>query len=70
MLTELEKSLIKKEETFCSNTYHPLPVVLKKGKGVYVWDIHDKNSIQTSFPTFLNIINDLKNSPKNHEKPI
>ena len=34
------------------------------------WDIHDKNSIQTSFPTFLNIINDLKNSPKNHQKPI
>jgi 3-phosphoshikimate 1-carboxyvinyltransferase len=24
------------------------------------WDIHDKNSIKTSFPTFLNIINDLK----------
>tara|TARA_B100001059_G_scaffold125645_1_gene125662 strand:+ start:573 stop:1802 length:1230 start_codon:yes stop_codon:yes gene_type:complete len=42
MLTELEKSLIKKEETFCSNTYHPLPVVLKKGKGVFVWDVHDK----------------------------
>ena len=33
------------------------------------WDIHDKNSIQTSFPTFLNIINDLKNSAKNHQKP-
>tara|TARA_B100001094_G_scaffold12337_1_gene10914 strand:+ start:82 stop:1311 length:1230 start_codon:yes stop_codon:yes gene_type:complete len=42
MLTELEKSLINKEETFCSNTYHPLPVVLKKGKGVFVWDVHDK----------------------------
>ena len=42
MLTQLEKSLIKKEETFCSNTYHPLPVVLKKGKGVFVWDIHNK----------------------------
>ena len=42
MLTELEKSLIKKEETFCSNTYHPLPVVLKKGKGVFVWDVNDK----------------------------
>ena len=42
MLTELEKSLIKKEETFCSNTYHPLPVVLKKGKGVFVWYVHDK----------------------------
>ena len=25
-----------------------------------VWDIHDKDSIKTSFPTFLNIINDLK----------
>ncbi len=42
MLSEKEKVLIKKEETFCSNTYHPLPVVLKKGKGVYVWDIHGK----------------------------
>ena len=42
MLTEIEKSFINKEETFCSNTYHPLPVVLKKGKGVYVWDIHNK----------------------------
>lgn len=42
MLSEIEKSLIKKEETFCSNTYHPLPVVLNKGKGVYVWDINNK----------------------------
>ena len=24
------------------------------------WNIHDKDSIKTSFPTFLNIINDLK----------
>ena len=24
-----------------------------------IWDIHDKDSIKTSFPTFLNIINDL-----------
>ena len=42
MLTDVEKSYINKEETFCSNTYHPLPVVLKKGKGVYVWDIHNR----------------------------
>ena len=42
MLTELEKSLIKKEETFCSNTYHHLPVVLKKGKVLFVCDVHDK----------------------------
>ena len=42
MLSNKEKQLIKKEETFCSNTYNPLPVVLKKGKGVYVWDVHCK----------------------------
>ena len=42
MLTNIEKKLIKKEETFCSNTYHPLPVVLKKGKGVFVWDVNNK----------------------------
>ena len=42
MLSNKEKQLIKKEETFCSNTYNPLPVVLKKGKGVYVWDVHYK----------------------------
>jgi 3-phosphoshikimate 1-carboxyvinyltransferase len=24
------------------------------------WNIHDKDSIKTSFPMFLNIINDLK----------
>ena len=24
------------------------------------WNIHDKDSIKTSFPTFLDIINDLK----------
>ena len=42
MLSDIEKKLIKKEETFCSNTYHPLPVVLKKGKGVFVWDVNNK----------------------------
>ena len=42
MLSNKEKQLIEKEETFCSNTYNPLPVVLKKGKGVYVWDVHCK----------------------------
>ena len=27
-----------------------------------IWSIHDKDSIKTSFPTFLDIINDLKNN--------
>jgi ornithine--oxo-acid transaminase len=42
MLSNLEKKLIKKEEAFCSNNYKPLPVVLKRGKGIYVWDVHSK----------------------------
>lgn len=30
------------EEKYGAHNYHPLPVVLKKGKGVYVWDVDDK----------------------------
>ncbi|MEO7264305.1 MAG: aminotransferase class III-fold pyridoxal phosphate-dependent enzyme, partial [Ferruginibacter sp.] len=30
------------EEKHGAHNYHPLPVVLKKGKGVFVWDINDK----------------------------
>jgi len=33
---------IKKEEKHGAHNYHPLPVVLKKGKGVYLWDIEGK----------------------------
>ena len=42
MLSTKENFYINKEEKFCSNTYHPLPVVLSRGKGVYVWDVHGK----------------------------
>ncbi len=30
------------EEKFGAHNYHSLPVVLKKGKGIYVWDVDDK----------------------------
>jgi len=30
------------EETFGAHNYHPLPVVLEKGEGVYVWDVEGK----------------------------
>jgi ornithine--oxo-acid transaminase len=30
------------EEKYGAHNYHPLPVVLQKGKGVYVWDIDNK----------------------------
>ncbi len=33
---------IELEEKYGAHNYHPLPVVLKKGKGVHVWDVDDK----------------------------
>ncbi len=30
------------EEKFGAHNYHPLPVVLERGKGVYVWDVDQK----------------------------
>jgi len=30
------------EDKFGAHNYHPLPVVLSKGKGVYVWDVEGK----------------------------
>lgn len=30
------------EEQYGAHNYHPLPVVLQKGKGVFVWDVDDK----------------------------
>jgi ornithine--oxo-acid transaminase len=34
--------IIALEEQFCAQNYHPIPVVLTHGKGVYVWDEQDK----------------------------
>ncbi len=36
------KNIIDLELKYGAHNYHPLPVVLKKGKGVFVWDINDK----------------------------
>ncbi len=33
---------IKREEQFGAHNYHPLPVVLDKGEGVFVWDVEGK----------------------------
>jgi ornithine--oxo-acid transaminase len=30
---------IKLEMSYCANNYHPLPVVLTRGEGVWVWDV-------------------------------
>ena len=36
------KDYIAREDKFGAHNYHPLPVVLEKGKGVFVWDVEGK----------------------------
>ena len=36
------QELIEIEEKYGAHNYHPLPVVLAKGEGVYVWDVEGK----------------------------
>jgi len=33
---------MKREDQFGAHNYHPLPVVLEKGEGVFVWDVEGK----------------------------
>ena len=30
---------LEMEDQYSAHNYHPLPVVLNKGKGVHVWDV-------------------------------
>lgn len=36
------QQILELEDKYGAHNYHPLPVVLTKGKGVYVWDVEDK----------------------------
>lgn len=36
------QSLMELEDRYGAHNYHPLPVVLAKGRGVYVWDVEGK----------------------------
>lgn len=42
MLRESVNDFIAIEDKFGAHNYHPLPVVLVKGEGVYVWDVEGK----------------------------
>jgi len=37
----LSKKFIDLEQQYGAHNYHPLPVVLSRGEGVYVWDVDD-----------------------------
>lgn len=40
--TSRTQYFLEKEERFGAHNYHPLPVVLNRGEGVFVWDVDDK----------------------------
>jgi ornithine--oxo-acid transaminase len=39
MVTDLQNNLISKEALYGAKNYSPLPIVLNKGEGVYLWDV-------------------------------
>jgi len=41
-MNDKAKQWIALEQRRCAHNYHPLPVVLTKGQGVWVWDVHEK----------------------------
>jgi ornithine--oxo-acid transaminase len=41
-LSPKASALIAKEDQYGAHNYHPLPVVLEKGEGVFVWDVDGK----------------------------
>ena len=36
------QDFIDREDLYGAHNYHPLPVVLEKGEGVFVWDVDGK----------------------------
>ena len=41
-LTDLTRTYLELEEKYGAHNYHPLPVVLNRGAGVFVWDVDGK----------------------------
>ena len=41
-MTDLSRYYLELEEKYGAHNYHPLPVVLNRGAGVYVWDVDDR----------------------------
>ena len=40
--TTVATELMALEDRYNAHNYHPLPVVLERGEGVYVWDVEGK----------------------------
>ena len=41
-VSEKSQYFLDLEEKYGAHNYHPLPVVLEKGEGVFVWDVDGK----------------------------
>ncbi len=41
-VSPLTQEFLEREERYGAHNYHPLPVVLTRGEGVYVWDVEGK----------------------------
>ena len=39
MSSDFQNTFIAKEKLYGANNYSPLPVVLEKGEGAYLWDV-------------------------------
>lgn len=37
-----QQQYIAREDTFGAHNYHPIPVVLERGQGVFMWDVDGK----------------------------
>jgi ornithine--oxo-acid transaminase len=42
MMSEKAQHYLELEEKFGAHNYHPLPIVLEKGEGVFLWDVDGK----------------------------
>ncbi|HNX79803.1 MAG TPA: aminotransferase class III-fold pyridoxal phosphate-dependent enzyme, partial [Prolixibacteraceae bacterium] len=42
MTTNSSSYYIEKENKYGAHNYHPLPVVLERGEGIFVWDVEGK----------------------------
>lgn len=42
MMTNASEQLMHLEDTYGAHNYHPLPVVLSRGEGVFLWDVEGK----------------------------
>ena len=59
-LTQIE-NFIELEYENGAHDYHPIPVVIEKGEGVYLWDVEGKN-IMISFLLIQPLVRALSSS--------